>query len=149
MVKKVKVITICTSIVLAILLVLLFLDFLLLNLLGFQYDSPGALLFFLALYLFFEIPLSLIGNALPKALKSVGLTRTVKGWQVFTVNTVFTFILFRLLDIFMEGIKISVYGAIIFASVSGLLNLKFNKIEAEPPDIDSKEFQEIKKRLGL
>ena len=149
MVKKVKVITICTSITLTILFVLLFLDFLLLSLLGFQYDSLGALLFFLALYLFFEIPLSLIGNALPKALKSVGLIQTVKGWQVFIVNTVFTFILVGSLDIFMEGIKMSIYGAVIFASVSGLLNMKLSKSNTEPPDIDSKEFQEIKKRLEL
>ncbi|ARF14680.1 hypothetical protein SporoS204_11315 [Sporosarcina ureae] len=141
--KKIKTFFICTSIVLIILLAITFFDYIFLRLLGLQYDSIGALLFFFVLYLFFEIPLSLITNAIPKALKSVGIIKSSKGWLVFILNISLTFTLIGLLDHFMENIEISIQGVFIFALISGFLSWKLSENDVEPPDVESKEFKEL------
>ena len=74
---------ICTSIVLVILLGITFFEYIFLRLLGLQYNSIGALVFFFVMYVFLEIPLSLITNAIPKALKSFGIIQSTKGWLLF------------------------------------------------------------------
>ncbi|CAM3305329.1 YrvL family regulatory protein [Filibacter tadaridae] len=142
-IKKLKAVVICTSIVLFILLAITFFEYIFLRLLGLQYNSISALLFFFVLYIFLEIPLSLITNAIPKALKSVGIIKTSKGWLLFILNTGLTFLLIGLLDTFMVNIEISIQGAFVFALISGFLSWKLSNDDKEPPDAASKEFKEI------
>ncbi|WP_233190922.1 YrvL family regulatory protein [Sporosarcina sp. P19] len=147
-IKKLKTFFICTSIVLIILLSITFFEYIFLRLLGLQYDSIGALLFFFVLYLFFEIPLSLITNAIPKALKSVGIIKSSKGWLVFILNISLTFTLIGLLDHFMENIEISIQGVFIFALISGFLSWKLSENDVKPPDVESKEFKELEDKFN-
>ncbi|WP_310199433.1 YrvL family regulatory protein [Neobacillus niacini] len=147
-INKIKTIVICMSIVLIILLAFTFFEIIFLRLLGLQYNSIGALVLFFVMYIFLEIPLSLITNAIPKALKSVGIFQTSKGWLSFILNTGFTFALIDLLDNFMDNISITWQGSLIFALITGLISWKFKEEDDEPPMIDSVEFDKIGKRFN-
>jgi len=148
-INKVKTIVICLSIVLIILLGIIFFEFIVLRLLGLQYNSIGSLVFFFVLYLLLEIPLSLISNAIPKALKSVGIIQSSKGLLSFLLDTGLTFALINLLDTFMANIKIEWQGAVIFSIITGLISWKLRETDEEPPTIDSEEFKEIEKRFDF
>lgn len=93
-----------------------------------------------------EIPLSLIANAIPKALKSVGLIKTSKGLLSFILNTGLTFILIKLLDIYLVNIEISIHGAFVFALVTSFLNGELRKTDKEVPDMDQQAFKEIERK---
>ena len=95
------------------------------------------------MYVFLEIPLSLITNAIPKALKSIGIIQSSKGWLSFILNAGLTFSLIKLLDTFMVNISITWKGSLIFALISGLIGLKLKEKDEEPPMIDSEEFEKI------
>ena len=131
-----------------ILLGITFFEYIFLRLLGLQYNSIGALVFFFVMYVFLEIPLSLITNAIPKALKSVGIIQSSKGWLSFILNTGLTFALIKLLDTFMVNIAITWQGSLIFALITGLIGLKLKEKDDEPPMIDSEEFKTIENRLN-
>lgn len=130
-------------IVLIILAGITIFEFIVLRLLGLQYNSTGSLILFFVLYLILEIPLSLITNALPKALKSVGMIQSSKGWLPFVLDTGLTFILINILDTLMEDITITWQGAILFSLITGLISWKLKKKDEEPPVIDSNEFRKI------
>ena len=146
--NKIKTIVICTSIVSIILLGITFFEYIFLRLLGLQYNSIGALVFFFVMYFFLEIPLSLITNAIPKALKSVGIIQSSKGWLLFFLNTGLTFVLIESLDTFMMNIEITWQDSLIFAVISGLIGLKFKEKDDEPPMSDSEEFKKIGNSLN-
>ncbi|WP_327873977.1 YrvL family regulatory protein, partial [Aeribacillus composti] len=131
------------SIVLIILLFIAFFEYIFLRIIGFQYNSLLDLVLFFILYLFLEIPLAFITDAIPKALKSVGILQTSKGWLPFILNTALTFLLIEVIDNFMANIEIEWQGSLIFAMVTGFIGWKLRKDEDEPPDIDSEEFKEI------
>ena len=146
--NKIKTIAICISIISIILLGITFFEYIFLRLLGLQYNSIGALAFFFVMYLFLEIPLSLITNAIPKALKSVGIIQSSKGWLLFFLNTGLTFVLIESLDTFMMNIEITWQGSLIFAVISGLIGLKFKEKDDESPMSDSEEFKKIGNSLN-
>ncbi|MBG9543219.1 hypothetical protein ABE29_10570 [Cytobacillus firmus] len=146
--NKIKTIVICTSIVLIILFGITFFEYIFLRLLGLQYNSISALVFFFVMYVFLEIPLSLITNAIPKALRSVGIIQSSNGWLSFILNTGLTFVLMELLDTFMVNIEIASQGSLIFALISGFFNWTLRENDKEPPDIDSKDFKEIENKFG-
>lgn len=95
------------------------------------------------MYVFLEIPLSLITNAIPKALKSVGIIQSSKGWLAYILNTALTFTLIELLDTFMVNISITWQGSLIFALIAGLIGLKLREKDDEPPMTESEEFEKI------
>ncbi|WP_397540185.1 YrvL family regulatory protein [Rummeliibacillus pycnus] len=142
-INKIKTIVICLSIVLIILLGIIFFEFIVLRILGLRYNSFASLISFFVLYLLLELPLSLIANAIPKALKSVGIIQSSKGWLSYSLDTGLTFALINLLDTFMENIRINWQGAVIFSLITGLISLKLKAKDEEPPIIDSDEFKEI------
>ncbi|WP_437389205.1 YrvL family regulatory protein [Priestia filamentosa] len=142
-INKFKTVGISISIVLIILLFIAFFEYIFLKIMGFQYNSLWDLVLFFILYLFLEIPLTFIAEAIPKALKSVGILRTSKGWLPFILNTVLTFLLIEIMDNFMVDIEIAWQGTLIFALVTGFIGWKLRKDEGEPPDIDSEEFKKI------
>lgn len=146
--NKNKTIVICASIVLIILLVLTFFEFIFLRLLGLQYNSIGTLVFFFIMYVFLEIPLSFIKDGIPKALKSVGMIQSSKGWLSFILDTGLTFSLIKLLDIFMVNISITWQGPLIFALITGLISSKLKKNEKEPQMINSEEFKELERKFN-
>lgn len=145
---KLKTISICVGVVLAILLIITFFEYIILRLLGFQYESIGALIFFFVLYLFLEMPLSLLANALPKALKSMGIIQSSKGWLVFLLNAALTFILIEALDNFIVDISITWQGALIFSLFSGLVSMMVTEKDEEPPMIDSEEYKLLEKKFN-
>ncbi|MGG3847340.1 YrvL family regulatory protein [Aeribacillus composti] len=142
-INKFKTVGISISIVLIILLFIAFFEYIFLRIIGFQYNSLLDLVLFFILYLFLEIPLAFITDAIPKALKSVGILQTSKGWLPFILNTALTFLLIEVIDNFMANIEIEWQGSLIFAMVTGFIGWKLRKDEDEPPDIDSEEFKEI------
>ena len=143
-IKKIKTIVICTSIVSIILLGITFFEYIFLRLLRLHYNSIGALIFFFVVYVFLEIPLSLITNAIPKALKSAGIIQSSKGWLSLILNTGLTFSLIELLDTSMVDISITWQGSLIFALIAGLVGLKLNEKDSEPSMNDSEEFEKIR-----
>ncbi|ASS97423.1 hypothetical protein BS1321_16190 [Peribacillus simplex NBRC 15720 = DSM 1321] len=145
--NKFKTIGVSISIVLIVLLFIALFEYIFLKIMGFQYNSLLDLLLFFIMYLFLEIPLAFITEAIPKALKSVGILQTSKGWLPFILNTVLTFLLIEAIDTFMVNIDIKWQGTLIFALVTGFIGWKLNKDEDEPPDIDSEEFKEIENRF--
>jgi len=99
------------------------------------------------MYIFLEIPLSLIANTIPKALQSVGIFQSNKGWLSFILNTSLVFALIELLDSFMDNVSITWQGSLLFALITGLIGWAFKEKDDEPPMIDSEEFQEIGRRF--
>ena len=147
-INKIKTIVICTSMVLIILFGITFFEYIFLRLLGLQYNSISALVFFFVIYVFLEIPLSLITNAIPKALKSVDIIQSSKRWLSFILNTGLTFVLMELLDTFMVNIEIASQGSLIFSLIAGFFNWTLRENDKERPDIDSKEFKEIENKFS-
>lgn len=145
--NKVKTIMICGLIVAFILLGIVLFEFVLLKLLGLQYDSFGALVIFFLIYLFLEVPLSLIADNIPRALKTVGVIESSKGWLSFILDIGLAFILIATIDHFMETIMISWQGALLFALISGIISRKLKENDSEPPMIDSKEYEELHSEL--
>lgn len=145
--NKVKTIVICGLIVAFILLGIVLFEFVLLKLLGLQYDSFGALVIFFLIYLFLEVPLSLIADNIPRALKTVGVIESSKGWLSFILDIGLAFILIATIDHFMETIMISWHGALLFALISGIISRKLKENDSEPPMIDSKEYKELHNKL--
>ncbi|UAT32610.1 regulatory YrvL family protein [Bacillus badius] len=146
-INKFKTAGISISIVLVILLFIAFFEYIFLRIIGFQYHSLWDVVLFFALYLFLEIPLAFITDAIPKALKSVGILQTSKGWALFILNTTLTFLLIEVIDHFMINIEIEWQGTLIFALVTGFIGWRLKKDEDEPPDIDSEEFKKINNRF--
>lgn len=147
-ISSVKTIVICLSIVLIFLLGISFFELMVLRLLGLQYASIGSLVFFFVFYLVLEIPLSLLTNAIPKALYSVGIIRSSKGLLSFLLDIGSTLILIQLLDKFMVDIKIEWQGVIIFSIIAGMISWILKENDEEPPKIDSEEFKKIEKRMN-
>lgn len=145
--KKFKAAVLCISIVVIILLGISLLEFGLLRLLGLQYESFGALAIFFMLYLFLGAPLSLIVDSIPKALKTVGITTSSKGWLSFVLDAGVAYLLLTMIDYFMAAITISWQGILIFSLISGLIGLIIKENDAEPPLIDSKAFQKLDKKI--
>ncbi|PEB47766.1 hypothetical protein CON65_23595 [Bacillus pseudomycoides] len=143
--KKFKTIVICTFIVAIILLGIVLFEFVLLRLLGLQYQSFGDLTIFFVIYLFLDVPLSLITDNLPKALKTVGMINSIRGLS-FILDMGKAYILITTIDYFMVTIMISWQGTLIFSLISGLIGMKLKKNDTDPPMIDSKKFQELDKK---
>lgn len=146
--EKFKTIVICTFILAIILFGIISFEFVLLRLFGLQYQSFGALATFFVIYLLLEVPLSLITDAIPKALKTVGIIKSSKGWLSFLLDMGIAYILITTIDYFMVAITISWQGTFIFALISGLIGLKLKENDTEPPMIDSKEFQELDRKIN-
>lgn len=144
--NKFKTIIICTSIVAIILLGTVLFEFALLRLVGLQYESLGALAIFFLIYLFLEAPLSLIADAIPKALKTVGLIQSSKGWSPFLLDIGLAYLLITTIDHFMPTITISWQGTFLFAFISGVISRKLKEDDDEPPMMDSEEFLELEKK---
>ncbi|MFJ8526637.1 YrvL family regulatory protein [Bacillus sp. NPDC094106] len=145
--KKFKTIVICAFIVAIILLGIALFEFVLLRLLGLQYQSFGDLTTFFVIYLLLDVPFSLITDNIPKALKTVGMINSSRGWVSFILDMGKAYILTTTIDYFMVTITVSWQGTLIFALISGLIGMKLKKNDTDPPMIDSKEFQELDKKI--
>lgn len=141
--KKFKIIVICTFIVAVILFGIILFEFGLLRLLGLQYESFGALVIFFIIYLFLELPLSLITENIPRALKTVGIIKSSKGWLSFILDTGTTYMLITMIDTFMATIMISWQGILIFSLISGFIGFIVKESDSESPMIDSEDFRRI------
>lgn len=145
--NKMKRIMIPFVIVLIILVGLTIFEFFVLHLLGLQYKSAGGLILFFVLYLLLEIPLSLITDAMPKALKSVGIIKSSKGWLPLILDTGLPFILILLLDAFISDITITWQGAMIFSLVTGIISRKLKERDTEPPVLGNIEIEKIRSEI--
>lgn len=146
--KKFKTIIICTFIVGIILLGVVLFEFGLLRLLGLQYESFAALATFFVIYLFFDMPLKLITDNIPRALRTVGIIKSSKGWLAFILDTGKTYLLIIMIDYFMVILTISWQGTIIFSLISGLISQIVKEKDTESPMIASEEFQKLDKKLN-
>ncbi|EMA6342970.1 YrvL family regulatory protein [Bacillus cytotoxicus] len=124
---------ICTLIIAILLLSFTWIELVLLQIIGLQYESNQALIMFFIVYIFSDFPLSLIVDSIPKALKSLDLIQTSKGWIPFILDAGKTYILIMTIDYFMDPIMISWQGVFLFAIVSGSIGLKIKKDDPEPP----------------
>lgn len=146
--KKFKTIVICVFIVAIILLGITLFEFGLLKLLGLQYESFAALATFLVIFFFLDVPLTLIMDNIPKALRTVGIIKSSKGWLSFILDTGTTYILITMIDYFMVTLTISWQGTLIFSLMSGLVSLVVKENDTEPPMIDSEEFQKLEAKFN-
>ncbi|HDR6319045.1 TPA: hypothetical protein QCU53_005981 [Bacillus thuringiensis] len=144
----IKTILICTSLIVGILIGITFFEFLLLRLLGLQYQSVGSLVTFVVVYLFLEFSFSLITDNIPKALRTVGIVKSSKGLLSIILDIVKSYILILVIDYFMETIVISWQGILIFSLISGFIGWKLKENDEEPPMIDSKEFKELEEKIN-
>lgn len=145
--SKIKTIIICGMIIAIILIGIGLLEIGLLKFLGLQYTSINALVIFFLIYLFLDTPLSLIVNNIPKALKTVGVIKTSKGYLSFILDTGLTYFLITIIDYFMESIIISWHGTLLFALISGSMNKILKENDPEPPDLDSEEYSKLHDQL--
>lgn len=145
--KMFKTMVICGLLVGVILMGIGLLEVGLLKLLGLQYTTVGALMTFFLIYLLLEVPLSLIVDSLPRALKTVGVIQSSKGWLSLILDTSLSFILIITIDYFMASISISWHGVLLFALVSGLIGSKVKEDNPEPPLIDSDEFKDFHNKI--
>ncbi len=145
--KKIKTGIICTMILCVILLCLTSFEYVLLSILGLQYDHFRSLCVFFILYVFLEIPLSLLTKGIPFALKSIGMLQTSKGIFAFSLHFGCTFVLIEGLDRLLHTVFISTQGAVIFAFVTACLNAWLRDKEVEPPNSDHKEFEQLSKKF--
>lgn len=145
--KKMKIIILCIAVLAIILLSFTFFEFLVLKLLGLQYESTQSLVLFFVLYFILQMPILFLVNAIPKALKSVGIVQSSKGLLSFSLFFASIFLFIFLLDIFMETIQITWQGIAVFSFISAIVNVKMNENEDEPPSVDSDDFKELNKKF--
>ncbi|MDA2566783.1 YrvL family regulatory protein [Bacillus cereus] len=143
--KTKKTIFVYFFIVFGILISITIFEFFLLRLLDFQYQSLGSLVIFFIIYLFFEFPLSLIIDSLPKALKAIGIIKSSKGLLSIVLDVGKTYILIITINYFMKTITISWQGTLIFSLISGFISWKLKQNDKEPPMINNEEFKLLKK----
>ncbi|MFD0771467.1 YrvL family regulatory protein [Bacillus sp. CGMCC 1.60114] len=125
-----------------------FFEFLLLRLLGLQYQSFGSLVTFFVIYLFLEFPLSFIIDNILKALKTVGIIKSSRGLLSIILDIGKAYILIIIIDYFMETIIISWQGTLIFAWISSFISWKLKENDEEPPMIDSEEFKKLEEKIN-
>ena len=147
--KKIKTIVICVFIVIIILFIIILFEFILLRLFGLQYESFGSLIIFFLIYLFLTPFFSLITDTIPKALKTVEVIPSSKGWLSFLLDIGVAYISITMIDYFMETIIISWEGTLFFSLISGFIGWKLKETNDEPPMINSYEFQQIERKIKL
>ncbi|MGG0256631.1 YrvL family regulatory protein [Bacillus toyonensis] len=144
--KRIKTVVICVFIVVIILFIITSFEFILLRLLGLQYESFGSLIIFFLIYLFLTPFFSLITDTIPKALKTIEVISSSKGWLSFLLDIGVAYTSIAMIDYFMETIMISWEGTLFFSLISGFIGWKLKETNNEPPMINSYEFQKIEKK---
>jgi len=146
-IKKLKTSIICISILSTIIILFTFFEFIALKILGLKYDSLSNLFLFLIIYGFLEIPLNLFLSSIMKALKATKILNSSKGLLRFLVNIIGTFILLNIIDIYMDSISITQFGILVFSVITGLIGWLSIQDDAEPPNYDTKEYNNIDKKF--
>ncbi|WP_237894247.1 YrvL family regulatory protein [Priestia megaterium] len=124
-----------------------FFEYIILKVLGLNYDSVRSLILFFILYGCLEIPLNLVLSSLLKALKSLKILNSSKGILALVLNIASTFILINLIDAFMESISISQLGVLIFSLITGSIGWLAIQDEKEPPNRGSEEYNELEEKM--
>ncbi|EIT83978.1 hypothetical protein A374_18124 [Fictibacillus macauensis ZFHKF-1] len=135
-------IAIVVAIIGLILAVLFFMDFIFLHLFGLQYDSVGALVLFIFLYSFIEMPITLFVTIISRALTTAGILKTSNGMVTFLLNLSSAWLLIGLVDLMMDKVSISVFGGFLFALISALIGWLIN--DSEDKTIEELD-EEVKK----
>ncbi|TCI72388.1 hypothetical protein EVJ22_06255 [Exiguobacterium sp. SH0S7] len=138
-IKGTKSLLICILIVSTILVVFTSLEFLILKILGLQYESLWSLLLFFIVYGISEIPTNLFLSACLQALTTLDIIPSHTG-----VLALFLHIIDRL----MASVSISQLGILVFSLVIGLVGWLSIQNDPGPPKRGSKEFEDYKKRIN-
>ena len=145
-IKGIKPLLICTLIISIILIVFTSLEFLILKILGLQYDSLWSLLLFFLVYGLSEIPINLFLSALLKSLTTLDVIQSHTGILALFLHITSTFIIVNIIDRLMTSVSISQLGISLFSLVTGLVGWLSIQQDPDPPKRGSKEFEAYEKR---
>ncbi|TCI28797.1 hypothetical protein EVJ33_12295 [Exiguobacterium sp. SL-10] len=145
-IKGSKTILICTLIVSIILIVFTSLEFLILKILGLQYESLWSLLLFFLVYGMSEIPTNLFLSACLKALTTLDLIQSHTGLLALFFHIASPFIVLNIIDSLITSVSISQLGILPFSLVTGLVGWLSIQQDSHPPKRGSKEFEAYEKR---
>ena len=145
-IKGIKPLLICTLIISIILIVFTSLEFLILKILGLQYESLWSLLLFFLVYGLSEIPINLFLSALLKALTTLNVSQSHTGMLALFLHIMSTFIIVNIIDRLMTSVSISQLGISLFSLVTGLVGWLSIQQDPDPPKRGSKEFEAYEKR---
>ncbi|MFN3365145.1 MAG: YrvL family regulatory protein [Exiguobacterium mexicanum] len=137
---------ICTLIVSIILIVFTSLEFLILKILGLQYESLWSLLLFFLVYGISEIPTNLFLSSFLKALTTLDIIQSHTGVLALFLQIASTFIIVNIIDRLMASVSISQLGILLFSLVTGLVGWLSMQQDPDPPKRGSKEFEAYEKR---
>ncbi|WP_353048990.1 YrvL family regulatory protein [Exiguobacterium sp. s36] len=145
-IKGIKPLLICTLIISIILIVFTSLEFLILKILGLQYESLWSLLLFFLVYGLSEIPINLFLSALLKALTTLNVIQSHTGMLALFLHIMSTFIIVNIIDRLMTSVSISQLGISLFSLVTGLVGWLSIQQDPDSPKRGSKEFEAYEKR---
>lgn len=94
-----------------------------------------------------EIPINLFLKSLLKALVTLSLIKSSKGFVALILNIASTFLLLKIITQFIDTVSISQIGILIFSLITGLIGWLAIQNDAEPPKRGTKEFEDFKKRV--
>ncbi|WP_083273993.1 YrvL family regulatory protein [Exiguobacterium aurantiacum] len=147
-IKGTKSLLICILIVSNILVVFTSLEFLILKILGLQYESLWSLLLFFIVYGISEIPTNLFLSACLQALTTLDIIPSHTGVLALFLHIASTYIILHIIDRLMASVSISQLGILVFSLVIGLVGWLSIQNDPGPPKRGSKEFEDYKKRIN-
>lgn len=145
-IRGIKSLLICTLIVSPILIVFTSFEFLILKILGLQYESLWSLLIFFSVYGMSEIPTNLFLSACLKALTTLDIIQSHTGVLALFFHIASPFIILNIIDRLMTSVSISQLGMFLFSLVTGLVGWLSIQQDSRPPKLGSKEFEAYEKR---
>lgn len=126
-----------------ILIPLLFFEFILLHLFGLRYESTSALFVFLLIYLFTEGLLSFLLTSVLKALKVVGMIKSSKSGLSFVLHISLTFLLIGLIDLLLQAVSITWYGALLFSIIISTVRYIVSEQDDGPTSRDLEKLKRV------
>ena len=147
-IKGTKTLLICTLIVSIILIVFTSLEFLILKILGLQYESLWSLLLFFLVYGISEIPTNLFLSSFLKALTTLDIIQSHTGVLALFFQIASPFLILNLIDSLMTSVSISQLGILLFSLVTGLVGWLSMQQDSHPPKRGSKEFEAYEKKMS-
>lgn len=147
-IRGIKSLLICTLIVSPILIVFTSFEFLILKILGLQYESLWSLLIFFSVYGMSEIPTNLFLSACLKALTTLDIIQSHTGVLALFFHIASPFIILNIIDRLMTSVSISQLGMFLFSLVTGLVGWLSIQQDSRPPKRGSKEFEAYEKKMN-
>lgn len=122
--EKTIVFIIVAALIIGVLSVLAVFSGVIMRLLGFEYETVGSFILYFIIASFVSYPMNLMAGALPKALLSLGkLSKKMTVCTYVILDTIATFLGFRIVDCFMPAVSASAISLMVIAVIFALFEV--------------------------